>query len=361
MASYRVISADSHIVETGDLWKSHIDPAYRDRAPHMVREGDTDWIVCEETRMGPPFGYSTAGNKHPTSRLADAVYPGAYDPDARLKEMARDGVDAEVIYPSLGLRAFNIPDVGLRRASLEAYNRWLGGFVAAYPHKLKGLAMVDSTDPALASQTLRTGHQLGLSGALITIEAEEPERYGTEELDPLWHTADELNMPVSLHILSNEKPIKQGSHIHETLQHGFIQHTLATMVFGGVFQRHPGLRVISAENDAGWAPYFMERMDYLFTDLRRQAYQDYAIKGGDLLPSEYVLRNVGFTFQRDASGVFVRSLVKVSNLMWASDYPHNDSTWPNSQELIARLFADVPEAETRQIVAENAAALYGFS
>ncbi len=361
MATYRVISADSHIVEPGDLWQRHIDPAYRDRAPRMVRENETDWIVCEGTRLGPPFGYSTAGNKRPVSRTFDAVYRGAYDPTARLADMGRDGIDAEVVYPSVAMRAFNIPDAGLRRATLEAYNRWITAFSSVHPKKIKGLGMVDVGDPVEAEAMLRRAHTMGLVGALITIETADPDRYASPALDRFWHAAEELNVPLSLHILTNEKPIQQGAHIAEILQHGYIQQALTTMVFGGVFQRHPGLRVVSAETDAGWAPYLMERMDYIYSDPRRQTYQNYPIKGGAVPPSEYLKRNVYFTFMRDASAVYVRDLIGPSHLMWASDYPHNDSTWPRSQEVIDRLCAGIPDKDRQAIVADNAASFYGFN
>jgi predicted TIM-barrel fold metal-dependent hydrolase len=180
-------------------------------------------------------------------------------------------------------------------------------------------------------------------------------------MDRLWGAAAELDLPLSLHILTNEKPIQQGVHIPEILQHGFIQHALTMMTFGGVFQRHPKLRVVCAETDAGWAPYLMERMDYIYSDPRRQTYQNYAIKGGVMLPSEYMKRNVYYTFMRDASAIYIRNLVGVGHLMWSSDYPHNDSTWPHSQEVINRLCAGIPEQDRRAIVAGNAAGFYKFS
>ena len=361
MTTYDVISADSHVVEPGDLWERYIAPEFREQGPHMIRDGDTDWIVCGETKLGPPFGYSQAGRTEPPPRTFEGgVYPGAYDPNARLEDMRRDGVDAEVVYPSLGLRAFNIPSVPLRRASLEAYNGWAADFSNQQPEKLKCIAMVDVSDPVLAAEALRRGKELGLAGALMTIEAENPDHYGSDAMDPFWAAAEELSMPLSLHILTNERKIQQGAIIEESLQHSFIQRVLATMVIGGVFMRFPDLRVVSAENDCGWAPYFMERMDYITTNKRRRTYQNYAIKDGGLLPSDYLKNNVRFTFQRDASAVYIRGLLGPNSLMWASDYPHNDSTWPNSQQMIDSLFAGVPDDERRRIVAGNAAALYGF-
>ena len=113
-----------------------------------------------------------------------------------------------------------------------------------------------------------------------------------------------------------------------------IQRSLAHMTFNGVFERFPKLRVVSAENDIGWMPYYLERMDYVF-DRRRNLYQMNLSR--ETPPSEMVRsmekRNVFLTFMRDKAGVMNRGLIGVNRIMWSSDYPHGDSTWPRSQEM----------------------------
>ncbi|MEE9284916.1 MAG: amidohydrolase family protein [Dehalococcoidia bacterium] len=361
MSRFKVISADSHVVEPGNLWTDYIDPTFQERAPRLERQGETDHFVCEGANIAPPFAFSVAGRDlNPPRTFDEGVYPAAYDPDARLEHMAVDGIDAEVVYPSVGLRMFALADIELKLACLEAYNRWAADFCRVHPDVIKGLAMLAIDDVERAVSEMQTAKKMGLSGAMVTLASDDPHLYASESLDPIWRTAEELEMPLSLHLLTNQGPLDLRSEIESALYHAYIQRSLTNMVFTGVFFRFPGLKVVSAENDAGWAPYFMERMDYLFADPRRQTYQDYPIKGKGMLPSEYVKRGVFFTFMRDASAVYVRDLVGTTNLMWASDYPHNDSTWPHSQAMIESLFGGVPEGPRRQMVADNAARLYGF-
>ena len=130
------------------------------------------------------------------------------------------------------------------------------------------------------------------------------------------------------------------------------------MIFGGVFHRYPGLRIVSAENDIGWAAYFTERIDYLFD--RRRPFHTFVIPR-DTLPSEYMKRNAYLTFMRDRSGILSRAITGVDNLMWSTDYPHLDSTWPKSRQMIDQLVGDIPEDEAHKIIAGNAARLYDFN
>jgi predicted TIM-barrel fold metal-dependent hydrolase len=139
----------------------------------------------------------------------------------------------------------------------------------------------------------------------------------------------------------------------------WIQRSIAAMIFGGVFERHPDLIVLSVESDIGWIGNFLERMDHAFGRFR--FLQGTGGVSADRLPSDYFHRNVRATFMRDKTGLATRHQIGLGNILWSSDYPHADSTWPESQKVIAEQFAGVPEGEKRRILSENAAALYGFS
>jgi predicted TIM-barrel fold metal-dependent hydrolase len=134
-----------------------------------------------------------------------------------------------------------------------------------------------------------------------------------------------------------------------------VQQTLALLIFGRVFDRVPGLKVVSAEHDAGWVAHYSYRLDQMWE--RHHAWLGRGSEGLERQPSEY-LRNVWFTFQKDPVAVETRDRVGLNQLMWASDYPHSDSTWPHSKKVIERDFAGVPDSDLRAIVADNAAALY---
>ena len=359
--NYAVISADSHVVEPRDLWTSHMEPAYKARAPHIETVGGADTFVCDGEAIARPGGYSLAGRTQflgQPSTYAD-VYPGGYDPQARLKDMARDGVDAEVVYPSCAMKMYALADVPYKQACFRAYNRWASDLSKAAPQRLKSIGVMTLEDLEGAVSEVHQAKRLGLVGAMVSVTPYDPGHYAQQAFDPFWAAAQELDMPVSLHVVTDTKNITHNI-IEHTIFSSTVQRTLAGMIFGGVFLRFPRLKVVSAENDAGWAAYFIERMDYLFH--KRVNYMETSpIKDKGKLPSDYFKQNAYVTFMNDRSGVYIRELIGVDRLMWSSDYPHNDSTWPHSQEVIASLFKDVPQDHKQKIVAGNAAKLYGFS
>jgi predicted TIM-barrel fold metal-dependent hydrolase len=364
MSTYKVISADSHVIEPPNVWKDYIEPAYKSRAPHVVREGEFDVWKCENTVLGPVAAYAGAGK--PSDKLkSHGTYEkdtpkGSYDPSARLAEMAVDAVEAEVLYPSVALRMFGIPDGDFQAACFRAYNSWIADFCKPYPNVFKGVGILTIDDVEAAAGEVRRCRKLGLSGVSISVNPEGGRYYSDPTFDPLWSAAEECDMPISLHILTERKHKQRmgedflSGQVTESVM---IQDALARMIFSGVFLRHPKLKIVSAENDIGWAGYFLERADYLHD--RRQVFHKMGIPR-DMLPSHFFHRHVFLTFMRDRSGVMLRSIIGVENLMWASDYPHLDSTWPNSMKMIERIFAGVPEGERRKIVCENAANLYHY-
>jgi predicted TIM-barrel fold metal-dependent hydrolase len=176
--------------------------------------------------------------------------------------------------------------------------------------------------------------------------------------DPLWAAAQAHNLPLSLHILTGRKGSGIGASVmksYPSLPHS-IERSLSDLIFGGVLERFPKLQLVSAENDIGWIGHYLQRMDH--------AYEKYQYLEKTTVipepPSFYFKRQVHATFQDDRIGVLTREYAGVDNLMWASDFPHSDSTWPRSKEVIARDFAGVPDNETQKIIADNCAALYGI-
>ena len=362
MAEFTCISADSHIVEPGNLWLDYIAPAYRDRAPRVVREDDRDIYMCEGMRLISMQGAASAGR--PSEALGFKgrerdVPQGAWDPKARLAEIEPDGVQAEVLYPTMTLRLFAVEDTGLQDACFQAYNDWLTDFCKEVPGRFKGIGVINLDDVPGAIAEMERCLKIGLPGVSIALYQDQERHYGHPDFDPFWAAAEETGAPVSLHILTERR---RASSIYRSPADGVceadtIQRSLAHMTFNGVFERFPKLRVVSAENDIGWMPYYLERMDYVF-DRRRNLYQMNLSR--ETPPSEMVKRNVFLTFMRDKAGVMNRGLIGVDRIMWSSDYPHGDSTWPRSQEMIDYLMDDVPAAEQARILVDNARDLYGF-
>lgn len=361
MSNARVLSCDSHIVEPPDLWTARVAADMRSRVPHLERHENGDVYVCEDLPLAAVSMLSAAGKAgawhDQPARWEDAILPGAYDPDARIEDMDADGIDAEVVYPTIALRMFAIPDQPLRLAVFHAYNDWVAEYCQAHPARIKGIAMVDTEDLDEGVAELNRARSLDLVGAMVSINP-QGNAYVEAEFDRFWATAAELGLPVSLHINTNREKLRLATPGDSMTIPTFVQRTLANLIFGGVFLRHPRLRVVSAENDAGWAPYFLQRMDGSFE--RHRTARKLPIDDGGLQPSEYFQRNVRLTFMEDAVAIRHRVEIGLDCLAWASDYPHKESTFPHSQSTLDDLFRDVPDGERNQIVAGNTAALYGL-
>jgi predicted TIM-barrel fold metal-dependent hydrolase len=362
MTTHNVISADSHVVEPGDLWLRYCDPDFRERAPRIVRYDGTD--IYEADGGFRLFAVGSVANtgqdtRRRTGTFEETVPKGGYDLAARIVDMAVDGIDAEVIYPTFAMRLYAYDNSAYRAACFRAYNRWIADFVAPEPDRFKGVGMVSLHDPVEAAAQLREIRRLGLVSAMIALSTDRDVGYDSTFYDAFWATAEDLAMPIGLHLLTERRrtDIENVAAADTILLAVDIQRSLAEMIFGGVFTRFPRLMIVSVENDAGWAPYFVERLDRTF--IRQQADPARA-QPGARPPSEVFRRNVRMTFIHDRSSVCGRAISGIETLMWSSDYPHTASTWPKSREVLDFLLEGISETERHQIVAGNAAKLYGF-
>ena len=367
MTKFNIISADSHVVEPPHTWTTYISPRFKDKAPHLVHEKDTDIFYCEGVKL---IGIGTAGGAgkppeqlRPQGRFEVDVPKGAWDPKARLADLAKDGVEAEVVYPTIAMGMYGLTDSGFQHACFQAYNTWLAqDFCAAYPNIFKGIGLISLDDIESAVMEARRCKELGLAGLMIALYPVDDRQYSSPQYDPFWAVAQELELPVSLHIATERGAKGIGTKkktVGDVSVHASpVMRSIADIIFGGVFERFPNLKVVSAENDVGWASYFQERLDYIFKF--RRPLHAMSLKG-DVLPSQQFRRNVYMTFIWDTVGVKSRDLIGVNNILWSSDYPHGASMWPNSRQVIEDHMVGVSAADRRKIVAENAARLYGFN
>jgi predicted TIM-barrel fold metal-dependent hydrolase len=362
-----IISADSHMTEPPDLWVDRIDKGFRERAPRVV-VGDQGgkhglWFVCEGLEPRAVAGTFAAG-KTPEELAAfekagwEDARPGGWDPAERLKDMAIDGVEAEVLYTTLGFRLFGLTDAPFQAAIFRAYNDWLADFCRYDRRRFAGLALISLLDVEVGVKELERCARLGLKGAMIMASPPEPRDYGEPVYDPFWAAAQELNMPLSLHTSTGharESRYNVNRYMRTmTLPHE-TQRTLTTLIFSGVLERFPSLKIVSAENDIGWIGHYLQRADFAAQKFR---YTDPTpIK---LLPSEYFRRQIHATFMNDAIGIANWVYAGKDNFMWSSDYPHTLATWPHSREVISRDFKDLPDEVKASMVRGNAQRLYGL-
>jgi predicted TIM-barrel fold metal-dependent hydrolase len=369
MSTYKLISSDSHIIEPADLWVTRIDRQFKDRAPQMVHEGDVDQWYADGVKFGNIGTNQQAGLRFESPEKLTAAGSmqsaprGGFDPHAHVKDMDLDSVTGDVLYPSQGLTIYRVPDSDLLSAILRAYNDWLADFCRTYPQQLKGITMLNVDDPRDAALELQRAAKLGLAGAMIPLRPME-QRYDHPTYEPLWAAAQDLDMPLSLHVGTyrwrpGTDPNDPSQDIVEfTNRECDARNAIAAMIYAGVFERYPRLKVGAVEFEVAWAPYFIARMDNVYTERavgrKRERFKD------GLLPSDFFRRNVFISFQEDDLGIQLRSQIGVDNLMWGSDYPHAESTFPKSREIVERILKDVPVDEQTKIAGENAARLYHF-
>jgi uncharacterized protein len=369
------VSADSHITEPGDCYLPFIDPAYRDRAPVSVTHDMMGAAMSVDNgRSVIPYGMAAAAGRT-WDQIGthiyvgwDELHPGGWDPKARLAEQDRDGVKAEVLYPSVGMILCNHPDVDYKKACFDAYNEWLARFVSTDPDRLIGLGQtaLRSVEEGIADLERIAG--LGLRGVMLPgfagcFDGSSREGdYDDPRWDPLWQAAIDLKLPLSFHILTGSGNIAEGAFRGPKMNSflGIIrgcQDIVGTMIFGGVFDRVPDLKIVCVEADAGWVPHWMYRADHAIERHRNW------LGSGDLQrkPSEYFREHVYVTFQDDWVAFQTAHLMNHERLLWASDHPHSDATFPNSQQVLAEQTAHLSAQVRDHIIWRNCTELYGLS
>ena len=370
MSSYRVISSDNHVIEPVDLWTSRTESKFRDRVPHVQRLEDGDWWFCDGRKIQGTESGTLAGVRfeepEKLSREAriEEVRPGGYIPQEHIKDMDIDGIDVSIVYPTVGLRLYDMPDSELLTSNIKIYNDWVGEFCSAVPKRLKGIAMLNLDDVREGVKELERCAKLGFVGAMITVYPPEERSYDKPEYEPLWAAAQDLAMPLSLHLATNRPgPSQQFANIaSETAAYmsnvdHWVRMSLAHIIFSGVFERYPKLQVGSVEMELSWVPHFLDRIDYTYTQRVQEFSAGYRFKEG-ALPSDFFHNNVFLGFQEDALGIRDRHIIGVDNLMWGSDYPHIESTFPRSHQIIEEILVDCTEEERAKIAGGNAARVY---
>ena len=371
MSSYRILSSDDHVIEPADLWTSRVEPRFRDRVPHIERREDGDWWYCDGQRVLFAAG-SQAGKRfedpHALKITDDVgnVRAGGYIPEEHVKDMDLDGVDVSVLYPTVGLLAYNVPDSELLTAVCRTYNDWIADYCEPFPDRLKGVGMINIDDVSSGLEEMKRCAKMGLIGAMITVYPPEDRSYGSKEYEPLWAAAQELGMPLSLHVATNRatpgqerKDFKSPNPTaYANMSDHWVRLSLGSLIFSGVFERYPQLQVGSVEAESAWVPHFLSRMDYCYTQ-KPLDYAPYRYTE-DMIPSDYFHRNVFVGFQEDAVGIRLRDLIGVDVLQWGSDYPHVESTFPRSRAILEEILLGCSAEEKAKIAGGNAARIYHF-
>ncbi|MGI9598282.1 MAG: amidohydrolase family protein [Acidimicrobiales bacterium] len=364
-----IISADSHITEPGWTYVDNVDPAYRDQAPYM-----TDEAPDGATFHVPGMSYkihlglhSAAGRASDQLQMKGTPFEGlhraGWDSKERVAAQQADGVDGEVIYPSVGMLLCNHPDLDLKKALFDGYNRWIADYCAVAPDRLYGCGQTALRTPEEGIADLEAIKAAGLRGVMLPgTPGPAYEKDGPDYDDPVWddfyQASLDLGLVLSFHILTGQSYRARGPKLNNFMS--IIrgnQDLIGTFIFGGVFDRKPDLKIVCVEADAGWVPHYSYRMDHAYNRHRNW------LKGGaelERMPSEYFAHHVKVTFQDDWSAFRMAEagLIEPEQLMWANDYPHSDSTWPFSQDMLAAQTAELSDEARGKILGGNAVELY---
>jgi uncharacterized protein len=389
---YNYISGDSHLEIDSKYWTTRVPEKYRDQAPRLVRQPDGSdmWMIGDNIKRAAAAADLYGGKGRDAYLPFDGRYegtPGTGSPQQRIQEQERDGIDAEVLFPcQQGGPKFwrRVENNDAYKSLVRAYNSWLAEeYCVTDPQRLIGVGILPlGCQLNNVIDELEFCSKAGLKTVLLQ-GFPSGSAYPSEADDRFWARTLELNMPVSVHVdldRSGERkgPLlkypKESEEIMKKLTHDLVDQVgrfgpqrgngsipAVQWVLSGVFDRFPTLRVFFAENQIGWIPFFLQGADVRYDRHHRWAERLLGFKPLKRPPSEYIREYCYWGFQFDRVGVELRDKINVNRLMWGSDFPHQESDWPDSLKIIERNFAGVPEEDKRKMTCGNAVEFFRLS
>ena len=378
----RVVDADAHCDAPYEMWKDYLPAGLREFAPQIEHGEEHDWIVFEGKKRPVMMISNQAGRAGKDFKMVGrrSEMRPVWLPETRLADMDQDGMQAAVLFGGGPLPTFNLD---LYLASFDAYNRWLWDFCGADRKRLVPVAYVPMRDPEETVRMIKDVHKLGFRSVNIpafpmakgdatasSIEVRALNRaqsaalsgdpggdrsYADPEFDILWQTLQDLDMTVTMHLGGRVPRFGEKKYFLADMPMSKLAmaEPIGIFIFNCIFQRFPGLRLVQVESGVGWMSWLAEYLDRTWEKQRYWTESQLVEK-----PSFYMDRNVFGSFINDRVGVLNRDLPGGRNIMWSSDYPHSETTFPHSHDVIARDFVGVPEEAIRAIVCDTARRVY---
>jgi predicted TIM-barrel fold metal-dependent hydrolase len=359
-----VIDADGHVLEPLAAFDAcpeehRLQVTRDDFGLDHVYVGNQEIVTVSLGKLGTP-GSDMSDLSH--SPAWDEAQPGGFDPKIRLADMSAEGIDAAVLYPSLGLNFWSITDADAATALARAYNDWLASYCAPDPQRLYGAAMVPWQSPDAAVRELRRAHdELGFTAAFVRPNPCLGRTIAHPAHEPFWETAEALDVTIGIHEGSSNTIATLGDDrrpfnplLLHAVSHAFEQMlACAQLVALGVMERHPALRFVFLEAGGGWAPYWLWRLEEQVDGF-----------GGfcpemRLTPHEYFARQCWVSFEIDEPTLpALAPLLGDDRIVWGSDYPHHDSTFPGAVDKLRATIAPMPDAAQARVLGGNALDCY---
>jgi predicted TIM-barrel fold metal-dependent hydrolase len=372
----RIVDSDAHVIEPNGMWTEYLDEALRPRAPRAV--GLTFGFAFDRFSVNLPTQWSPDASPEDVVHMSDRIqatyaelFPDAYDKgfsaDAQVADMDVEGVDVAFLYPSFGLFVLASDDIDAALAAglARAYNNWLADFCRTEPARLRGVGMVALQDPvAAAEEAERCASELGFRGIFVRPNPVGGRNFDDPAYEALWEVMSRRSMTLGIHEGGFPRlPQVVSGRLKEPMQVHICTHPMEQMiaavsiVYGGVLERHPGLRVAFLEAGCGWVPFWLHRMDEHW---QNSSQRDFGAVGVlRRAPSEYFRDQCYVT--ADSSEHMLSQVIDLigdDHIVFTTDYPHPDSPWPHAVEEFLSL-PGVSAASKRRILWDNALDLYG--
>ena len=356
-----MISSDTHANEPVDFLSARVDAKYRERLPRVeVDEDGTRWLVTEGYRPEKIRSSTFEGDD------LERSVAGA-DPEDRLRDHARDGVDAEVIFPNKGLSMWATPDPEFAMACCRAWNDWAWETFGPYNDRLSPVACLATGDLDGSIAEVQRAADRGVRALTLPCKpiwgAHDADQlhYNKPAFDRLWAAIEETGMPVTFHVSTGRDPRAARGDGGAVIN--YVAHSLAPTIepvahlcASGVLERFEGLRFATIEAGIGWVPWALTAMDEAYRKHHMWAFPKLAE-----LPSTYFRERGYASFQEDRAGLdLVEEWGLERNFLWANDYPHHEGSWPHSAEAIEREMSHLRDDTRARLLGLNAAELFGF-
>lgn len=361
-----LVSVDDHVCEPPDLFEKHVPARYRDRAPRMVHRSDGTDVWVYEGQQVPNVGLNAVAGRPPEEygiepTSLSQLRPGCYDVNARIDDMNANGVLGSLCFASMtgftGELFTRAADKKLSEIMVQAYNDWhVDEWCGSHPGRFIPLGLPMMWDP---EATAREIHRLASKGCHAVTFPDRPAGLGlpsihSEHWEPIWRACDETGTVICIHIGSgtgmNLQDPEAAVEIMITGAPISLFNCATELVFSRFLRRYPNLRIALSEGGIGWIPYFLERIDYVYQHHHRWTLTDF----GGKLPSDVFREHVITCFIDDDAGIANRERIGLDIITWECDYPHSDSTWPNSPEVLWRSLEGLPEEDIHKITHRNA-------
>lgn len=363
---YLMVSADCHCNEPGNLWWTRIDKKFRPRLPHVeVDEKGEKWAVVE--------GYQKSRIR--VRNIADAPKGGedrlrgeaGREPADRIRDHARDGIDAEIMFPNKGLSMWATRDPEFGAAQCRVWNDWAWETFGPYNDFMSPIAAIMTADVNIAIEEIKRVAKLGFRGVNLPCkpifgphDAQHP-NYNMTVYDPMWAVIEECDIPITFHISTGMDPRAarhDGGAVVNYVTHACptVIEPVSNMCASGVLERFPKLRFAAIESGIGWVPWALKAMDEAYLKHHLWAYPKLK-----QMPSDYFRQHGAASFQEDQAGIDLAEKHNlVDNFLWANDYPHAEGTWPHSAEAIEREMGGLSDDQRARILGLNTAKLFKF-